>query len=101
MAIAFGAGLLCSPAEGGQKSKKEMPKEPLDLNTATKEELQKLPEVGPVTAEAIIRFREKSGPFRRVEDLLAVRGITKRRLEKIRPFVTVSALKREKPRTPK
>lgn len=62
----------------------------LELNTATVEELEKLPEIGPTTAKAIVRFREKSGPIRRVEDLLAVRGITKRRLEKIRPLVTVT-----------
>ena len=61
----------------------------LDLNAATVEQLQKLPGIGKVTAEAIVRFREKSGPFRRVEELLAVRGITKKRLEKIRPLVTV------------
>ncbi len=63
--------------------------EPLDLNTATVEQLQKLPGVGPRTAAAIVRFREKSGPFRRVEDLLAVRGITRKKLEKIAPRVTV------------
>ncbi len=72
----------------------------LDLNTATAEELEKLPEIGPTTAQAIVRLREKSGPFRRVEDLLAVRGITKRRLEKIRPLVKVEAPgKGEQPKT--
>ncbi|MCL6481150.1 MAG: helix-hairpin-helix domain-containing protein [Firmicutes bacterium] len=65
------------------------PAEPLDLNTATVEQLQKLPGVGPKTAAAIVRFREKSGPFRRVEDLLAIRGITQKKLEKIAPLVTV------------
>lgn len=65
------------------------PIKPLDLNTATVEELDGLPEVGAKLAAAIVRFREKSGPFRRVEELLAVPGITKRRLEKIKPLVTV------------
>jgi len=36
-----------------------------------------------------VQFREKSGPFRRVEDLLAIRGITKRRLDKLRPYIFV------------
>lgn len=62
----------------------------LDLNTATEEELDTLPEVGPKLAKAIVQFREKSGPFRRVEDLLAVPGISKRRLEKIKPLVFVA-----------
>jgi len=61
----------------------------LDLNSATAEQLDRLPEVGPKLAAAIVQFREKSGPFRRVEELLAVPGITKRRLEKIRPYVFV------------
>lgn len=74
-----------------QKAKKTPPAKPLDLNTATVEELQQLPEIGPTTAKAIVRFREKSGPFRRVEDLLAVRGITRRRLEKLRHYVTVQS----------
>jgi competence protein ComEA len=68
---------------------------PLDLNTATVQQLEKLPGIGPVTAKAIVRFREKSGPFRRVEDLLAIRGITKKKLEKIRPLVTVKEATKE------
>ena len=75
-----------------QKPKKTPPAKPLDVNTATVEELQRLPEIGPTTAKAIVRFREKSGPFRRVEDLLAVRGITRRRLEKLRPYITVQSV---------
>ncbi len=72
-------------------TKKHLPVQPLDLNTATIEQLQQLPEVGPTTAKSIIRFREKSGPFRRVEDLLAIRGITKQRLQKMRPYITVAS----------
>lgn len=79
---------LDSAAPQGQQNP-QPPAEPLDLNTATVEQLQKLPGVGPKTAAAIVRFREKSGPFRRVEDLLAVRGITRKKLEKIAPLVTV------------
>jgi competence ComEA-like helix-hairpin-helix protein len=75
----------------GGAQKKQPSAQPLDLNQATVEQLQQLPNVGPSTARAIVRFREKSGPFRRVEDLLAIRGITKKRLEKIRPYVTVGA----------
>jgi competence protein ComEA len=71
------------------QTKKPPPEKPLDLNSATLEELQQLPTVGPTLARAIVRFREKSGPFRRVEDLLAVRGFTKKRLAKIRPYITV------------
>ena len=90
-------GIVGSVSALGQVNKKEPKPEPLDLNTATVEQLQKLRGIGPVTAKAIVRFREKSGPFRRVEDLLAVRGITKKKLEKIRPLVTVKEVKKEDP----
>jgi len=88
--VALGViSLILVSTLAAQKTKKEPPEKPLDLNAATVDELVKLPEIGPATARAIVRFREKSGPFRRVEDLLAVRGITKRRLEKLRPLITV------------
>ena len=85
------ATILCCAvvfAAAGQ-GKKQPPAKPLDLNTATPEELQQLPGIGPTTAKAMVHFREKSGPFRRVEDLLVIRGITRRKLEKLRPYVTV------------
>jgi competence ComEA-like helix-hairpin-helix protein len=72
-------------------AQKKLPAHPIELNTATIEQLQELPEIGPATAKAIIQFRDKSGPFKRVEDLLAIHGISKARLEKLRPYVTVNA----------
>ncbi len=77
---------------GGQwitEAQKKPPAKPINLNTATIEQLEQLPGVGPVTAKDIIQFRQKSGPFRSVNDLLAIRRITKARLEKLRPYVTV------------
>jgi competence ComEA-like helix-hairpin-helix protein len=88
-ALALLCCLLCLATALG---KKKPPAKPLDLNKATAEQLQELPGIGPVTAEAIVRFREKSGPFRRIEDLLAVRGLTRRKLEALRPYVTVSTV---------
>jgi competence protein ComEA len=72
------------------ESQKKPPSKPIDLNTATLDQLQQLPGIGPSTAKAIIQFREKSGLFKRVEDLLAIHGISKSRLEKLRPHVTVT-----------
>lgn len=69
---------------------KKLPAHPIDLNTATAAQLEQLPGIGPARASAIIAFREKSGPFRRVEDLLIVRGITKQQVEKIRPYVKIT-----------
>jgi competence protein ComEA len=91
LSVWIAAALLLSlaMAGGAAAQKKQPPAKPLDLNSATAEQLQQLPGIGPVTAKDIVRFREKSGPFRRVEDLLAVRRISRRTLEKIRPYVVV------------
>ncbi len=90
--LLLAALLFCGSlvAAGAGESKKQPPARPLDLNSATVEQLQQLPGIGPTTARAIVHFREKSGPFRHVEDLLAIRGITKRKLEKLRPYVAVA-----------
>ena len=65
------------------------PDHPIDLNTATAEELEQLPGVGPAMAAQIIRFRHESGPFRRIEDLLAIPRMTRRSLDRIRPYIVV------------
>lgn len=70
--------------------KKTPPAAPVNLNTASAEQIEQLPGIGPGTAKAIIAFREKSGPFTRIEDLLAIRGITERKLKQLRPYVTVN-----------
>jgi competence protein ComEA len=83
--------LLCSilPAAGAANGKKTPPAAPLDLNAATATQLVQVPGIGAATARAIVQFRQKSGPFQRVEDLLAIRGISARKLAQIRPYVTV------------
>jgi competence protein ComEA len=62
---------------------------PVDLNTATAEQLDTLPGVGPATAAAIIEHRERQGPFRSVEDLLDVPGIGDAKLAQLRDLVSV------------
>jgi len=59
----------------------------VNINTASAEQLQLLPRVGPALAERIIEFRESNGPFQRVEELVAVRGIGEKSLAKLRPYV--------------
>ena len=83
-------GLLCV---AGAEGKKKPPSTPLDLNSATPDQLERLPGIGPSAAQAIVNFRTKSGPFRRVEDLLAIRGISQRKLDQIRPYVMVGGAK--------
>ena len=61
----------------------------LNLNTATVQQLDLLPGIGPALAQRIVSFREKKGGFRRVEELLAVPGISERRWQVIRKLVSV------------
>jgi competence ComEA-like helix-hairpin-helix protein len=90
MAPAVWVLLLLSLA-GIVHAEKHPPAKPIDLNAANTKELQQLPGLGPVTAQRIIDLREKSGRFKRVEDLLAVRGISQKKLDAMRPYITVSA----------
>ena len=64
----------------------------VNINTADSELLQKLPGIGPARARAILEHRSQVGRFRSVEDLLEVRGIGPRALERLRPLCTVSGL---------
>ncbi len=61
----------------------------MDLNSATVAELQDLPSVGPKTAERIVEYREKHGAFHSVDELVNVKGIGMKKLERIRSLVTV------------
>jgi len=58
--------------------------EPLDLNSATLDELIDLPGIGPVLAQRIIEYREKHGGFKTVEELLEIRGIGPKRFEQLK-----------------
>ncbi|MCA1621638.1 MAG: helix-hairpin-helix domain-containing protein [Acidobacteria bacterium] len=61
---------------------------PININKATRQELERLPGIGPALAARIVEHRERYGSFRRVEHLLLVRGISERRFRQLRPHVT-------------
>ncbi len=86
MLLVFLALCAISPA---LVAKKKPPEAPVNLNTATSEELQLVPGIGPVTAEKILQMRKSYGAFKSVDDLRAVRGIGPKRLEKMRKYLTV------------
>ncbi|MDR3655123.1 MAG: ComEA family DNA-binding protein [Mycobacterium sp.] len=79
-----------TPSPGpGPGSGKPKAGDVLDLNTATVEQLDGLPGVGPVTAAAIVAWRQANGKFTNVDQLADVDGIGPARLEKLRPLVRV------------
>src|SRR6202521_4505512 len=68
---------------------KKPPSQPVNINTATSAQLQLVPGIGPSTAEKILQMRKSYGAFKSVNDLMAIRGIGPKRLEKMRKYLTV------------
>jgi competence ComEA-like helix-hairpin-helix protein len=64
--------------------------EPLDLNTATREQLEALPGVGPKTASDIVREREENGPFGSLDDLTRVPSLSPGTINKLKPLVKIA-----------
>jgi competence protein ComEA len=62
---------------------------PVNINTASRDELEKLPHIGPALAARIVEHRERYGRFRRPEHLILVRGLSDHRFREIRPLIVV------------
>ena len=78
--------LFLSPAAF---AKKKPPAHPINLNAATATALQQVPGIGPSTAQKILDTRKSYGAFKSVDDLLAIKGIGPKKLEKMRKYLTV------------
>jgi len=61
----------------------------VNINSASKQELMTLPGIGEVMSDRIIAYRVEAGPFRTIDELRKVKGISKRKLEQLLPFVTL------------
>lgn len=82
-------GWAVPPKEGRQTA--ETQRVVIDINQASAEDFAKLPGIGPELARRIVAFRQKHGPFRRVEDLLAIRGIGPKKWRALRPYLRVGS----------
>jgi len=71
-------------------AKKKPPVHPINLNFASAAELQQVPGIGPSTADKILEMRKSYGAFKSVDDLLAIKGIGPKRLNKMRKYLTVA-----------
>ena len=61
----------------------------ISINAAGAEQLASLPGVGPATAQRIVEFRSKNGPFKRLEDLMSVQGIGEKKFARLKDSITL------------
>jgi competence protein ComEA len=95
MALSVIAALLVIPALAQQTAQPAKPAgekiaaEKINLNTGTLDDLQKLTGVGPKIAQRILDFRKQNGPFKKIEDLMKVKGIGEKTFGKFKDMLTV------------
>ena len=84
-----GTGLQVRTERREEAADTAVPREKVNLNRATAEELMTLPGIGPALAERILSYRRETGGFQSVEELLQVDGIGQGRLEALGDYITV------------
>jgi len=72
----------------------------ININTASAADLQRLPGIGAKTASRVIEYRQKNGPFKKVEELMNVRGVGEKSFLKLKGQISVGAGKAESASTP-
>jgi len=92
-ALALAAPSHAAPVQEKSPEAKAAPAQVVNLNTAPTEQLERLPGVGPKTAARIIEYRQKNGGFKKIEELMNVRGIGEKAFLKMKPQLTVTAPK--------
>jgi competence protein ComEA len=85
LAFAMSAGV--ASAAPAQKAK--VPAAKVDINSATAAQLTELPGVGEKTAARIVEHRQKQGPFKSTQELMNVKGIGEKNLQKLTPYLTL------------
>jgi len=90
--LTAGAAVLSaqSPSKGSASKATAAPTAPVNLNTASAEQLEALPGVGASTARRIIEYRQKNGSFKKIEELMNVKGIGEKSFLKLKPLITVA-----------
>ncbi len=91
LCLVAGAGFEAHAQQSNSTPPSSQPAAALvNLNTATQAELEKLPGVGASTAKTIIEYRQKNGGFKKVEELMNVKGIGEKSFLKLKALVTVA-----------
>jgi competence protein ComEA len=86
--LLFSAALFSAPPVAASISHHQN-EERIDINTASVEELQRLPGVGPALASRIVEHRRKHGPFKRPQDIVIVRGMSAKLYRRIAHLIRV------------
>lgn len=73
-----------------QDARPAAPAQSVNVNTATVAQFEALPGIGPSMAQRIVAYRDKNGPFKKLEDLMNVQGIGEKSFLKLRPLLTIS-----------
>ncbi|MDM7996974.1 MAG: helix-hairpin-helix domain-containing protein [Acidobacteriota bacterium] len=87
--LALCLGLALSSVSVLAQKSAAVPSEKINLNTATAEQLQSVPGIGPSTAKSILDYRAKVGKFNKIEEIINVKGIGEKKFQKIKDRLTV------------
>ncbi|MDD4495000.1 MAG: helix-hairpin-helix domain-containing protein [Eubacteriales bacterium] len=87
---AAGMGVLLVKNSGGAVVAEPTDSKKININSASIAELDTLPGIGEATAEAIVKYREQNGVFKKIEDIMNIPGIKEAKFESIKDFITVN-----------
>ncbi len=86
--VSYSGKTFSSPAIEAIKFKE--PSISININTATQAQLERLPGIGPILAESVILYRQRTGGFKNIEEIKNVKGIGDKKFEKIKNIIIIS-----------